>query len=93
MAVTINNLPAGNRGKRWLVTFGDDADVVATIQHGLIDAPELVIGPTPLNAEAYVGQVARQSVTATNIVLSKANAVGSGGAQVEVIAYRPNSGF
>lgn len=93
MAVTISDLPAGNRGKRWLVTFGADADVEAEIEHGLIDAPELVIGPTPLNAEAYLGRVARAEVTTTHIVLSKENAVGSGGAQVEVIAYRPNSGF
>jgi len=93
MAVTVTPVAAGNNSKRWRVTFALDADTTATIAHGLIDAPNFVIGPSPLNAQAYVGQVARTTVDATNIVLTKNTAVGSGGAVVEVIAFRPGFGL
>lgn len=92
MAVTTTNLPAGNKGKRWNVTFSADADVAAVIPHGLGGTPEFVI-LVPLNVLAYVGQVAKGVVDGTNINLVKANVGGSGGAQVEVIAYRPLSAF
>jgi len=93
MAVTITDLPAGNKGKKWRVTWALDGDTVATIPHGMIDAPDLVVGPVMLNTQAWTGQIVRTSVDATNIVLTKNAAGGSGGASVEIAAFRPLSVF
>ncbi len=86
MAVTITLLAGGSRAKKWLVTWSLDADTVATIPHGMLQRPEFA-PLIPLNAEAYVGHVARTAIDDTNITLTKNVAVGSGGAQVEVVAF------
>ncbi len=86
MAVTVTLLAGGSRAKKWLVTWGLDADTVATIPHGMIQTPEFAPF-VPLNAQAYVGQVARTGIDPLNITLTKNAAVGSGGAQVEVTAF------
>lgn len=90
MAVTATLQPGGQRAKRWVVTFGLDADTTATLEHGFNGAPDHV-EVFPLNAEAYIGQVFRGAVTATDITITKNAAGGSGGASVEVIAYIPHA--
>ena len=97
MAVTTTLESGGQRAKRWIVTFGADADTTATLEHGFNGAPDHVT-ITPLNAEAYIGQVFRGPVTPPNppispgtITITKNAAVGSGGASVEVVAYIPHS--
>lgn len=91
MAITVTQLPGGTRARKWNVTWALDADTVATINHGLVGIPDLVVGPTPLNAAAYIGQVARTNVTSSTIVLTKNVVGGSGGASVEVTAFLPLS--
>lgn len=90
MAVTATLQPSQERAKRWTVVFALDGDITATIPHGFNGPPDNVY-LVPLNAAAYVGQVFRASVDATNIVLTKNAVVGSGGASVELIAYKPYS--
>ena len=96
MAVTVTLESGGQKAKRWIVTFGADADTTATLEHGFNGAPDHV-NVQPLNALAYVGQVFRGAVTPPSpgmpgtITITKNAAVGSGGAQVEVIAYVPHS--
>jgi hypothetical protein len=91
MAVTVAIEPGGPKAKRWLVTFGLDADTTVTIPHGFNGIPDHVEFYA-LNALAVVpGAVSRGTVDGDNIVMNKLPAVGSGGAQVELIAYIPNS--
>ena len=91
MAVTFPTLPGGSRAKKWLVTFGLDADVTVTIPHGFNGTPDHVEF-FATNALAVIpGAVSRGAVDAVNIVLNKLPAVGSAGAQVELIAYIPHS--
>lgn len=70
------------------VTATADADVGPhNVPHGLASTP-LDVSLTPLQVEAYTSAWIVSSVTATNVVLTKANAVGSGvaGVQVRVVA-------
>lgn len=90
MAVTATLRPGGQKAKRWIVTFGLDADTTVTLEHGFNGTPDHV-EVFPLNAEVYVGQVHRGTVNASTIEIIKNNAVGSGGASVEVVAYTPHS--
>jgi hypothetical protein len=90
MAVTAPLQPGGQRAKRWIVTFGLDADTTATLDHGFNGAPDHIT-ITPLNAFVYVGQVFRGAVSTTQIIITKNAAGGSGGASVEVVAYVPHS--
>jgi len=90
MAITAPIAPGGQFAKRWTVTWALDADTVATIPHGIFGIPVPVYF-TNLNPAAYIGQVSRTTVDATNIVLTKNAAVGSGGASVELIAFLPLS--
>lgn len=96
MAVTAPLLSGGHRAKRWLVTFSDDADTTATLEHGFNGAPDHIT-ITPKNAQAYIGQVFLGPVTPPSlglpgtITITKNTAVGSGGAQVEVVAYIPHA--
>lgn len=87
MAVTITNVV-----ERATLFVADieataDADVLATVPHGLQQAPEDVT-ILELQIEAYTSQWFVSSITGTNIVLTKQNAVGSGVAdpQLRVIA-------
>lgn len=90
MAITQNQLPSQDRAKRWTVTWSADGDTVATIPHGMVGVPDNVYF-VPLTPQAYVGRIVRTSVDGTNIVLTKTTDVGSGGASVELIAYKPYS--
>lgn len=82
----------GQKAKRWIVTFSADGDTTFTFDHGLGGAPDHIT-ICPLNALAYVGQVSRGVISATQITINKAAAVGSAGASVEVIAFLPHSSF
>jgi len=90
MAVTITQLPGGKKAARWQVQFSADGDTTATISHGMNGAPDHVeiLYTTPQAISP--GTVTRGAVTTSTITISKANAGGSAGATVEVIAYLPN---
>lgn len=65
-----------------------DADVGPhNVPHGLASIP-LDVSIVPLQVEAYTSAWIVSGITATNIALTKANAVGSGvaGAQIRVVA-------
>lgn len=89
MAVTITPTPGGSNRAAWQVTFALDADVTATIPHRMNGVPRNVT-MQPRSAAVYTGAVFIATVDATNIVLTKSLAVGSGGAIVDVSAVLPN---
>ena len=91
MAVTVAIQSGGSKAKRWLVTFGLDADTTVTIPHGFNGVPDHVefFATNPL--AIIPGAVSRGTVDGTNVVLNKLPAVGSGGAQVELFVYIPRS--
>lgn len=90
MAITATLQPSQERAKRWTVTFTLDADTAIAIPHGFNGPPDNAY-LVPLNAEAYIGQIVRTSIDATNVTITKSAALGSGGASVELIAYKPHS--
>lgn len=90
MAITATLQPSQDRAKRWTVTFALDADTVILIPHGFNGPPDNAY-LVPLNVQAYIGQIVRTSIDATNITITKNAAVGSGGASVELVAYKPYS--
>jgi hypothetical protein len=92
MAVTITNVLAGTTKKVADVEATADADTTATIPHGLGAAPAEV-SITPLKAEFYTSVWRVSTIDATNVVVTKGTAMGSGvaGNQMRVIASLPHS--
>jgi len=91
MAVTYAIQKGGTKAKRWIVTWALDSDTTITIPHGFNGIPDNVY-IIPLTPQAYTGQVCKTPLPdVNNIYLAKTTAATSGGAQVEVIAYIPNS--
>ena len=90
MAATIVLSDGGSRSKQFTVTFPLDADITAVVPHGFNGIPDMVI-MLPLSAQVYTGQVFRSAVDATNVTFTKNAAVGSGGAQIQVTVFFPNS--
>lgn len=70
-----------------------DADTTATCPHGLGVVPQEVIITPLLQASAGLSLWAVTTIDATNVVLTKSTAVGSGNAanQVRVIAKKPHT--
>lgn len=87
MAVAVVTISEGARKKVWDIISDADADVAATIPHGLGVAPQAVT-LTPLLPNFYLNEPEVSGLTAVNIVLTLQNAVGSGDAdpQIRVIA-------
>lgn len=89
MAVNITTVFEGLYSKIVDVEATLDADTTATIPHGLGIAPvEIIV--TGLNTDAQLSLWTTTTINATNVVLTKTAAVGSGGAgnQVRVIMNR-----
>lgn len=70
-----------------------DADTTATIPHGLGAAPLEAFVTELQQAQAALSAWAATTIDATNVVLTKSTAVGSGvaGAQIRVVINRPHS--
>lgn len=94
MAVTVTPVLAGVRLHISDVIAGGDADVTATVPHGLPVAPTIVI-LTQLLSQALtaLSAWAASTIDGTNVVCTKLASVGSGnaGAQLRVIAMAPHS--
>lgn len=75
------------------VTATADADTTATIPHGLGAAPQEVTLTPLLQAPGALSAWAATTINATNVVLTKSTAVGSGnaGAQLRCIIKRPHT--
>jgi len=99
--VTIAPVVSGNDVGVFDVTWGADADVLATVPHGITSGglggsggaipqvAEIAIPPAPGTAAAQrLGDVRPVSVDATNVVLSKTNAGGSSPIVTRVIVAR-----
>lgn len=86
MAVTITETDDAGRRKIFDIEATADADVTATIPHELAGAPSRV-WLVPMAAEFYTSAPYISTLDATNIVVTMANAVGSGvaGTQIRVI--------
>ncbi len=90
MAVTITPTPGGRRVAKFTVEFSVDADTTATIAHGMDGVPDSV-GILFRDVECHIGQVHVSSITATQVVVTKTAAVGSGGTTVDVSIFVPKS--
>lgn len=93
MAVTVTPVRASAVKHIADVIATADADTTATVPHGLPAAPQEVAITPLLQAEAALSAWAVTTINATNVVLTKSTAVGSGaaGAQVRVTASLPHS--
>jgi hypothetical protein len=94
MAVTVTPVVAGVRLHISDVTATADADVTATVPHGLPTTPTIVV-LTQLISQALTALSAWAATTidGTNVVATKLASVGSGNAnaQLRVIAMAPHS--
>lgn len=93
MAVSINVIRQGVDSHVADVVATADADTTATIPHGLGAAPEEVTLTNLLQAPAALSGWAATTINATNVVLTKSTAVGSGNAapQLRCIIKRPHT--
>jgi azurin len=79
MAVLVSPIRQGTYSAEFTVSWSADADTDAVVTHGLSAAPNQVI-ITPTDPKAYVGTLILGAITSTQVTITKANAVGSGGA-------------
>lgn len=85
MAVTVATLQPTQRGvHRASVIATADADTTATVPHGFGVTPRKVTITPVLQAPAGLSLWAATTINATNVVLTKSTAVGSGNAGVQV---------
>lgn len=96
MAVTATGVDTtGSFSKSWTVIATADADTTATIPHGLsgITDANAHVTIVPMTAAGVLSAWQFTSVDATNLVLTKSTAVGSGdaAAQVRVSLWRFHS--
>ena len=83
MAALVAPIRQGTYSAEFSVSWSADGDTDAVVTHGLQAAPNQVI-ITPTDVRAYVGTVIVGAITNTTVTITKANAVGSGGAAVRV---------
>lgn len=95
MAVTVTPVLSGANTHVADVEATADADVTATIPHGLGTAPTIVILTPLLQAPAALSLWAATTIDATNVVCTKATTASSGSAgnQLRVTASLPHSLF
>ncbi len=81
MAVTVTAVKAvGYNTRSWTIIMDQDADVTTgNIAHGLPFTPDWYV-LTPLNEDFFTGSYHIDTVDATNVVVHKTNAAGSGNA-------------
>lgn len=96
MAVTATGVKTtGTFSKSWTVIATLDADTTATIPHGLsgITDANAHVSVTAMSAAGVLSAWQFTSISATNLVLTKSTAVGSGSAapQVRVSLWRFHS--
>jgi len=94
MAVTVTPVTAGVRLHISDVTATADADVTATVPHGLPTTPTIVILTQRLSqALTALSAWAATTIDGVNVVCTKLASAGSGnaGVQLRVIAMAPHS--
>lgn len=92
MPATVTNVFQGQNMSIWTVAWGADADTTATVTHGLVGTPLLVI-ITPTAAAAATVPNIPTAIGATTITITK-NGVGAGSAAASpctVTVMRPHS--
>ena len=95
MAIELTAVINNPNYKSWTVT-ALEADTTTTVAHGFGEAPDSVVF-TPTNNTIAAAAGAGVEVTATNLVVTKSTAVGSGGAVPgtsvigKIVAMRPHT--
>lgn len=85
MAVTVTTLQPTQRDvHRASVIATADADTTATVPHGFGITPRDIVITEILQAPAALSAWAATTIDATNVVLTKSTAVGSGNAAAQI---------